>query len=63
MAPRALEGVRVVIDFVPVTIRCNDCGYQWEVEGPVFRCPECRDGDVTMLTGREIEITSLELAD
>jgi hydrogenase nickel incorporation protein HypA/HybF len=29
----------------------------------VFKCPFCEDGDVEMLTGREIEITSLELAD
>ncbi len=58
-----LETAQVNIDFVPVTVRCNDCKNEWEVEGPVFKCPHCEDGDVKMLTGREIEITSLELAD
>lgn len=58
-----LEGAQIVIDFVPVTVRCKDCENQWEVEGPVFKCPHCEDGDVKMLTGREIEITSIELED
>ena len=58
-----LENVRVNIDLVPVRVRCNSCGNEWEIKNSVFRCPFCEDGDVEMLTGREIEITSLELVD
>lgn len=59
-----LENARVVIEDVPVTVSCKTCNRQWEVEGPVFACSECEGGgDVKILTGREIEITSLELAD
>jgi hydrogenase nickel incorporation protein HypA/HybF len=58
-----LEQAKVVIEFIPVTVRCKGCNNEWEVEGPVFQCPHCREGEVQMLTGREIEITSLELAD
>lgn len=58
-----LENARLVIDLVPVTVQCDACGHDWEVTGPVFKCPFCETGDVRMLTGREIEITSLELAD
>lgn len=58
-----LENAQVHIDFIPVTVQCRDCKNEWEVTGPVFKCPHCEDGDVKMLTGREIEITSLELAD
>ncbi len=57
-----LENARLVIEPVAVTVRCKDCKNEWEVEGPVFKCPYCEDGHVEMLTGREIEITSLELA-
>ena len=56
-----LENARLVIDFVPVMVHCKSCDNEWEVKGPVFKCPFCEDGDVEMLTGREIEITSLEL--
>lgn len=58
-----LENARLNIEFIPVVVRCNDCRNEWEVRGPVFKCPHCDDGEITMLTGREIEITSLELAE
>jgi len=58
-----LESAELNIDVVPVRVHCKSCDNQWEVTEPVFKCPFCEDGDVKMLTGREIEITSLELAD
>jgi hydrogenase nickel incorporation protein HypA/HybF len=57
-----LEGARLEISQVPVRIRCEKCSHEWEVDHPVFQCPECSDGEVRLLTGREIEITSIELA-
>ncbi len=56
-----LEGARLDIFWVPVKIRCKACDHEWEVDNPVFQCPQCHDGEVEMLTGREIEITSLEI--
>lgn len=58
-----LENCILKIDFIPVMVHCKSCDNQWEVTGPVFKCPFCEDGDVEMLTGREIEITSIELAE
>lgn len=58
-----LDGVTLAIEQVPVTIRCHACQKEWETDSPLFRCPDCGDGKVTMLTGREIEISSMELAD
>ncbi len=58
-----LEDARLDITFIPVTVRCKTCDNQWEVTGPVFQCPSCKDGEVELITGREIEITSLELAE
>jgi hydrogenase nickel incorporation protein HypA/HybF len=29
----------------------------------MFKCPDCEPGEVEMIAGREIEITSIELAD
>jgi hydrogenase nickel incorporation protein HypA/HybF len=58
-----LEDARLDIESVPVKVQCASCKNEWEVTGPDFNCPHCKDGDVKMLTGREIEITSLELAE
>ncbi len=58
-----MEGVKLVIEQVPVRIRCLTCQKEWETDAPMFKCPDCGDGEVKMLTGREIEISSMELAD
>ncbi len=58
-----LENARLNIEEVPVRIQCKTCGREWETDTPIFQCPECEDSQTTLLSGREIEITSLELAD
>ncbi|HCY85490.1 MAG TPA: hydrogenase maturation nickel metallochaperone HypA [Desulfobacteraceae bacterium] len=58
-----LEGVRLVIEEVPIVIRCQSCSREWEADTPMFKCPDCSDAKVTLISGREIEISSMELAD
>ncbi len=58
-----LEGAELIIDEVPVCLRCERCNHEWQTEIPAFGCPACKNGQVTMISGREIEITSIELAD
>jgi hydrogenase nickel incorporation protein HypA/HybF len=58
-----LEQAHLNIESVPVRIRCNTCGKEWEADTPVFRCTDCEQGEIQMLSGREIEIVSLELFD
>jgi len=58
-----LENVKLVIESVPVKIHCKVCHQEWEVDSPMFKCPDCENGEVKMISGREIEITSIELAD
>jgi hydrogenase nickel incorporation protein HypA/HybF len=58
-----LENVKLMIESVPVKIRCKICRQEWETDSPMFKCPDCDEGEVEMISGREIEITSMELAD
>ena len=57
-----LENVTLKIETVPVRIQCQECGREWETDSPIFQCPNCADARTQLLSGREIEITSLELA-
>jgi hydrogenase nickel incorporation protein HypA/HybF len=57
------EGAQLHIEEVPVTARCNECRHRWQIPEPVFYCPECNSGSLDMLTGRELDIESIELAD
>ncbi len=58
-----LEGTALVIEHVPLKLRCSACGNEWETETPAFRCPACSSGEVEIIAGRELDIDSLELAD
>ena len=58
-----LEDAVLNIETVPVTIHCKGCGNRWEVDNPVFTCPHCDENDIELVTGREIQVASIILAD
>ncbi len=59
----ALEGAELVIDEIPVIALCNACGVKWTVESPVFICNQCQSGKIELLSGRELDIESIEISD
>ncbi|MFP4348602.1 MAG: hydrogenase maturation nickel metallochaperone HypA [Thermodesulfobacteriota bacterium] len=58
-----LEGATLHIEVAPVVARCRDCGIQWTIEDAVFRCKACNSGSVEVISGRELDIISIEIAD
>ncbi|MEJ2154162.1 MAG: hydrogenase maturation nickel metallochaperone HypA [Desulfobacteraceae bacterium] len=56
------EGADLHIEEIAVSASCRTCGHRWQIDDPVFRCPECDSGSIEMLTGRELDIESIELA-
>ena len=54
-------GAELAIEEIPVTARCQTCAHDWTLEKPVFVCPACQGTEVRMLTGREMDIESIEL--
>jgi hydrogenase nickel incorporation protein HypA/HybF len=59
----ALQDAELLIEPVPVIARCQACGHQWEIDQPVFLCPACNSGQIEMLSGRELDIESIEVED
>jgi hydrogenase nickel incorporation protein HypA/HybF len=57
------QGAQLNIEEVAVSARCNQCQHQWQIAEPVFYCPECNSGSLEMLSGRELDIESIELAE
>lgn len=58
-----LEGASLVIEELPVLARCKGCGKEWTIDGPAFSCPECGSGQIDILSGRELDIKSIEIAE
>jgi hydrogenase nickel incorporation protein HypA/HybF len=55
------EGAQLEIQEMAVAARCHACDHQWEIENTVFSCPRCGSGAIDMLSGRELDIESIEL--
>lgn len=56
-----LTGAKLVIEEVPVVARCKDCNAQWTIDEPVFICKTCQSGSLEILSGRELDIESIEV--
>ncbi len=57
------EGAVLEIEEVPLAIRCRACEEAFVVEDPFMICPQCGAADVEMISGRELDIKSMEIED
>ena len=59
-----LEGSRLVVSIVPVTVYCGACGAEGAIESlQSFRCPSCGELASDVRHGRELEIEAIEIED
>lgn len=56
-----LEGCRVMIEEVPLRVKCRDCGKESEINEPAFFCPGCDSPRLDILSGRDLRLESLEV--
>jgi hydrogenase nickel incorporation protein HypA/HybF len=59
----ALEGAALVIEHIPIRAICADCTAGFEIDGLSFSCPRCGSGLVDLISGRELEVVSLETSE
>ena len=57
-----LEGARLEISEVAARCRCASCGQEFEPDGPIPLCP-CGSPDAAVLSGGEMRILSVEVAE
>jgi len=57
------ENAKLIIEKVPVTIKCLSCGFEGEIskEKIKFKCPKCESADIKLLSGKEYYVDSLEV--
>lgn len=60
-ADTPVAGAELVVEEISVTARCNDCTRQWTIEEPAFSCPFCDSARISLLSGRELDIRSIEI--
>jgi hydrogenase nickel incorporation protein HypA/HybF len=57
------EGGKLLVTHIPATSKCNDCEVEYAHDRFQMLCPECGSFNVTPLTGREMQIDSIETAE
>jgi hydrogenase nickel incorporation protein HypA/HybF len=57
----SLEGAELEIAEPPASCRCRVCDSDFEPTTPIVLCP-CGSAEVTVLTGQQLKITSVQVA-
>ena len=55
------EGAVLKIKHVPLIGKCSKCGKEFHIEHYDFWCPECENGVLTTISGREMQVEYLEV--
>ncbi len=56
-----LRNAELNIEEIQVVVRCKECRAQDTISDPVFRCQHCNSSFVEIISGRELDITSIEI--
>jgi hydrogenase nickel incorporation protein HypA/HybF len=59
----AMKQASLTIEQVPTIFRCRDCLSRFQIEGLVFLCPTCKSANLELVSGKELEIVEIELAE
>ncbi len=54
------SGALIEIETIGITARCDKCDLSFEVKDRVFECPKCGEPVLQMLSGRELNVMSIE---
>lgn len=57
----SLAGSELVIEEMPVCVRCKACGATSELETFAFRCACCGGVELTALSGNELVVSHIEV--
>ena len=51
----------LLIDHVPLTGRCKNCGNNFQISNYIFKCNTCNNTDIEIISGRELFVDELEV--
>lgn len=55
------QGVKIITHFIPLKVRCLDCGKESEIDSHHIECPYCHGISLKRLSGKECMIESIEV--
>ena len=58
-----LSHAMIHIEEIPIVVRCADCNDEYTIDEPMFTCRTCSGGSLEIISGRELDIHSIEIVD
>jgi hydrogenase nickel incorporation protein HypA/HybF len=58
-----MQGASLAIEQMPAVFRCKKCAYRFQVNDLEYLCQQCQSPDLEILSGKELDIVEIELAD
>jgi hydrogenase nickel incorporation protein HypA/HybF len=58
-----LQDSALVIEQVPAVVECASCGARTILDLPILACSQCEGFDVTLISGEELLVVSIDLVD
>ncbi|MBO8151552.1 MAG: hydrogenase maturation nickel metallochaperone HypA [Candidatus Marinimicrobia bacterium] len=56
-----LRDSELIVEEIPLKVKCRACGTESVLDGPFFFCSNCGSGDVEVVEGEEMFVESVEL--
>ena len=53
------EGAELVVEHVPIKVRCRLCGNEYETGIPFSKCCKCHNESIEIISGTELYIDSI----
>lgn len=57
----SVEGAVLLMEQIPLIVRCATCVSDSHIEQTLFECPLCNGRNLTIVSGRELEVSSIEI--
>lgn len=54
------EGAKLVLEYIPIKMRCATCGEEFDVNASIYVCPKCGSSRLELLQGQELIIKNIE---
>ena len=59
----SLRQAKLKIERVETQLHCAKCGETSKIKGPFFLCPECGSHDIKLISGTELQVVEIEMAE
>jgi hydrogenase nickel incorporation protein HypA/HybF len=58
-----MKNAKLCIEQLPLISECRECKYRFQVEEYNFHCPSCESANLELVSGKELEIVDIEVAE